>query len=64
MAFTIVEKSLSCKIMSDDSLATSVPSPIATPIDAFLRAGASLTPSPVIATMFPKLFNVSTILIF
>lgn len=28
-------------------LATAVPEPMATPISAFLRAGASLTPSPV-----------------
>ena len=36
--------------MSDASFATSVPAmPIATPIAACLSAGASLTPSPVIA---------------
>jgi hypothetical protein len=34
----------------DDTLATAVPEPIAIPISAFFRAGASLTPSPVIAT--------------
>ena len=50
--------------MSDDSFATSVPSPIATPIDAFLSAGASFTPSPVMATMFPDFLRASTILIF
>jgi len=34
----------------DDTLATAVPEPIAIPISAFFSAGASLTPSPVIAT--------------
>jgi hypothetical protein len=40
--------------MSEAYLATSVPViPIATPMWACLRAGASLTPSPVIATISP-----------
>ena len=40
--------------MSAASRATSVPPwPIATPISACRRAGASLTPSPVIATLWP-----------
>jgi len=33
--------------MSEASLATAVPDPMAIPISAFFRAGASLTPSPV-----------------
>ena len=40
--------------MSEASLETSVPIiPIATPTSAFLRAGASFTPSPVIAITAP-----------
>lgn len=51
-AETIVEKLSSDKIISEASLATSVPAiPIATPIWAYFKAGASLTPSPVIATI-------------
>ena len=39
-------------------LATYVPAiPIANPMSAFLRAGASLVPSPVIATTFLSCFN-------
>ena len=42
-------------VMSAASLATSVPEiPIATPMSAFLRAGESLTPSPVTATICPS----------
>jgi hypothetical protein len=44
--------------MSEASFATSVPAiPMATPISAALIAGASLTPSPVIATMAPFRFH-------
>lgn len=39
--------------ISAASLATSVPDPMATPMSDFLRAGASLTPSPVMATTSP-----------
>ena len=39
-------------------MATSVPAiPIAKPTSAFLRAGASLVPSPVTATTCPNYFN-------
>ena len=52
MAPTIVAKLSSARIMSAASLATSVPvMPIATPMSAALSAGASFTPSPVIATI-------------
>ena len=34
--------------------------PIATPMSAFLSAGASLTPSPVIATTWPLRLRMST----
>ena len=51
-ALTIVAKLSSARIISEASLATSVPEiPIAIPIDAYLSAGASLTPSPVIAAI-------------
>ena len=39
--------------MSPASTATSVPAPIAIPTSAVTSAGASLTPSPTIATRFP-----------
>ena len=43
------------------SLLTSVPTmPIAMPTSAFLSAGASLMPSPVIATISPRLCQAST----
>jgi len=52
--FTIVAKLSSVRIIEAASLETSVPViPIATPISACLRAGASLTPSPVMATISP-----------
>ena len=40
-------------VTEPDSMATSVPVPIATPTSACARAGASLTPSPTIATGLP-----------
>mmetsp|Transcript_1275 Transcript_1275/g.3096 ORF Transcript_1275/g.3096 Transcript_1275/m.3096 type:complete len:537 (-) Transcript_1275:1041-2651(-) len=48
-ALTMVEKSSSASTMSEASFETAVPVPIATPMAACCRAGASLTPSPVIA---------------
>ena len=54
-AITMVEKLSSSRIMSEASLDTSVPViPIAIPMSALFRAGASLTPSPVIATISPR----------
>ena len=51
-ALTIVAKLSSAKIIADASFATSVPDiPIAIPILAYFNAGASLTPSPVIAAI-------------
>jgi hypothetical protein len=45
----------SVSVMAAASLVTSVPvMPIATPMSAFFSAGASLTPSPVMATMWPR----------
>ncbi|MNE15718.1 hypothetical protein D3C80_1086390 [compost metagenome] len=50
-ATTIVAKLSSSKIICEASLDTSVPLiPIAIPMSAFFNAGASLTPSPVMAT--------------
>ncbi len=47
--------------MSAASLATSVPvRPMATPMSAFLSAGASLTPSPVTATTCPSSLSAVT----
>lgn len=45
-ASTIVVKLSSCRTMSQASLATAVPDPIAIPMSARRRAGASFTPSP------------------
>ena len=62
-ASTIVTKLSSVSIISDAFFATSVPlSPIETPISALFKAGASFTPSPVIATIFPTFLNAFTIL--
>ena len=50
----MVAKLSSVRIISAASLVTSVPvMPIATPMSAGVSAGASLTPSPVIATTLP-----------
>ncbi len=50
-AATMVAKLSSARIIRAASLATSVPvMPMATPMSADFSAGASLTPSPVIAT--------------
>jgi hypothetical protein len=54
MAITIVGKASSFRTMSAASRATSVPRlPMAMPTSAFFSAGASFTPSPVIATTAP-----------
>src|SRR5665647_3516020 len=48
----MVAKLSSVRIITAASLETSVPvMPMATPMSAFFNAGASLTPSPVMATM-------------
>jgi hypothetical protein len=46
----IVLKLSSARTISEALFATAVPEPIAIPMSAFFRAGASLTPSPVMAT--------------
>ena len=54
-AATMVAKLSSSSVMPAASLLTSVPAmPIAMPTSAFFSAGASLTPSPVIATTSPR----------
>ena len=51
MAVTMETKLSSRRMIPEAYLATSVPAiPMANPISAFLRAGASFVPSPVIAT--------------
>ncbi len=60
-AATIEAKLSSASTMSAASLDTSVPvMPMAMPMSARLRAGASLTPSPVIATTAPLARSAST----
>ena len=61
-ALIMVAKLSSVRIMEAASLDTSVPIiPMATPISAFFSAGASFTPSPVIATICPRRCQASTI---
>ena len=59
-ALTTVEKLSSVRIITAASWVTSVPVPIAIPMSAFFTAGASLTPSPVIATIWPFFLSTST----
>ena len=57
-AAMMVAKSSSSSTRSAASRATSVPlSPMATPMSACCRAGPSLTPSPVIATTWPRCWS-------
>src|SRR5262249_38173315 len=49
-----VDGSLFTSTTSAVSTATSVPAPTATPMSAWASVGASLTPSPTIATRFPS----------
>ena len=62
-ALTIDAKLSSVKTIAAASFATSVPVPIAIPISACFKAGASLTPSPVIAEIWPLFCHARTILI-
>ena len=59
-ALTMVEKLSSVRIITAASWVTSVPVPIVIPMSAFFTAGASLTPSPVIATIWPFFLRTST----
>jgi hypothetical protein len=57
----MVAKLSSSSTISDASLETSVPViPIAMPMSALRSAGESLTPSPVMATMWPCRCSAST----
>ncbi len=61
-AWTMVAKLSSVRTMAAASLATSVPvMPMATPMSDCFSAGASLTPSPVIATRLPRCCHARTI---
>ncbi len=61
IACTMVAKLSSARIIFAASLVTSVPvSPIAMPMSADFSAGASLTPSPVIATTLRSAWRAST----
>lgn len=58
IAVTMDLKLSSNRIIPEASLATSVPEiPMANPISAFFNAGASLEPSPVIATTLSNSFR-------
>ena len=53
MAVATPSSSAESRVMSELSMATSVPVPMAMPRSAWTRAGASLTPSPTMATTRP-----------
>ena len=53
MAVTTPLSSPLIRVMSADSMATSVPVPMAIPTSAWARAGASLIPSPTMPTRLP-----------
>ena len=61
MATMIVESPGSVRTMSAAARAASVAPCTAMPTSAFLRAGASLTPSPVMPHVQPRLRSTSTI---
>ena len=54
MASAAARRSPETSVRSEASMATSVPVPIASPRSAWARAGASLTPSPTMATTRPS----------
>ena len=54
MAVTTPRKEPPTSVTSAASIATSVPVPMAMPTSACASAGASLMPSPTIATVFPS----------
>ena len=54
MAVTTPRRSPRIKVTSAASMATSVPEPMAMPTSAWARAGASLMPSPTMATSRPS----------
>ena len=60
-AVTASSRSLFMSTTSADSMATSVPAPMARPTSARARAGASLMPSPTMATRFPWAWSSATV---
>ena len=60
MAVTRPRRSPDIRVTPADSMATSVPVPIAMPTSADASAGASLTPSPTIATACPRAWRSAT----
>src|SRR5215212_5760443 len=54
IAVTIVRRSPPTRVMSEAAIATSVPVPMAMPRSAWASAGASLIPSPIMATVLPS----------
>jgi hypothetical protein len=63
-ARTIPVRSPLIRVTPALSMATSVPDPIAMPMSAAASAGASLTPSPAMATVRPCRFSLSTTALF
>ena len=57
--FTIPLKSPLIRVISELSMATSVPVPMAMPTSAKVKAGASFTPSPAIPIISPFAFSFS-----
>ncbi len=57
MAFATSRRSFLTRMMSPVSMATSVPEPTAMPRSACASAGASLMPSPTMATFFPACWS-------
>ena len=53
--------SLEARTTPADSMATSVPAPMAIPTSARASAGASLTPSPTMATVRPRPWSSATL---
>src|SRR5216117_925016 len=62
MTPTTARGSLEASTIPADSMATSVPAPMARPTSARARAGASLTPSPTMATCSPRPWRPATAL--
>ncbi len=60
MAVTIFRRSPPMRVTSEAAIATSVPLPMAMPRSARARAGASLIPSPTMATVLPPRWRAAT----
>ena len=64
MAVTMLRRSPPIRVMSEAAIATSVPVPMAMPRSAWASAGASLMPSPTIATTLPSACSALTLSAF